>query len=76
MNQIGIFLRVLLGLVVGFMSLIAFSLAPWALANVNFVFFGGGGITIFFGLIMGTLLGWIAFKLIAGAFRADHVNVA
>ena len=43
MNQIGIFLRVLLGLVVGFMSLIAFSLAPWALANVNFAFFGGGG---------------------------------
>jgi len=33
-------------------------------------------ITIFFGVFMGALLGWIAFKLIAGAFRADHANAA
>ena len=68
MNHIGVFLRVLLGLCVGFVSLFAFGLAHVALANQNFVFWGGGGIIILTAVVVGASLAWIAFKLIGGAF--------
>jgi len=76
MNHIGIFLRVLLGLCVGFASLFSFSLAPYAMSNRDFAFFGGGGVTIIFGVAIGALLGWVAFRLITGAFKAENAPLS
>ncbi len=71
MNQIGIFLRVLLGLCVGFTSLFSLSFVPYAMLNSDFTFLGGGGVMVIFGIGLGTLLGWVAFKLISGAFKPE-----
>ncbi|QDV27579.1 hypothetical protein [Aureliella helgolandensis] len=76
MNHLGAFFRILLGLFVGFLSLLAFSQAPSAVAYRDFAFFGGGGVAVFLSLFFGGGLSWIAYKLIAGTFCNQRTTLS
>ena len=67
------FLRVLCGIVIGFAGCVALLNAPYQLLNVNFRFTDSGPF-ILVSLIAGSLMLWVAWRLIRG--RRAHRPVA
>jgi len=65
MQTIVTLLRIVAGILVGFLGCIALLNAPWQLANVNFSFANGGPI-ILISLALGSAMLWIAWRLIRG----------
>ena len=58
-------LRILLGILVGFVGCIALLIALWQLANINFRWTDGGPLVLV-SLILGSLMLWGAWRLIRG----------
>ena len=76
MTNQGVFFRVLLGLFVGFLSLLVFCMPPYVAANQDFQLLGVGGVFLLFGLAFGTLLAWFAFNIVASAFPDEEAERA
>jgi hypothetical protein len=66
MKTIITLLRILFGILVGFIGCIALLNAPYQLLNANFTFTSGGPF-ILLSLILGSLMVWGAWHLIRGA---------
>ena len=68
MHHLGIVVRVLAGLVVAMLSLLSCGYVLRVLAHRDFMWWGVGGFSILVSLAIAAALGWLAFKLIGGAF--------
>jgi hypothetical protein len=66
MKTIITLLRILFGILVGFIGCIALLNAPYQLLNANFTFTSGGPF-ILLSIILGSLMVWGAWHLIRGA---------
>ena len=76
MHHIGIFLRVVLGLFVGFFALLAFAIGPYMALRQPAPSFFVAGLMILIGVSVGSVLGWVAYKLVIGAFRTERLPAA
>ena len=65
MNTIITLLRIICGILIGFVGCMALLIATYRLANVNFRFANEGPLC-FISLAFGTVLLWIAWRLIRG----------
>ncbi len=65
MNTIIALLRILFGILVGFIGSIVLLVAPYQLADINFSF-ANNGLLFFLSLILGSLMLWGAWRLIRG----------
>ena len=69
MKQLLAIFQVALGVIVGLMSLLTFSLALAALAYEDFTLLGPPGLGLAIGLVIGSSMLWVSWRLIVGTVR-------
>lgn len=74
MQHLGIVVRVLAGLVVALFSLLSCGNVLRVLAHRDFMWWGVGGVSILVSLAFAAALGWLAFKMIVGAFVSQSAE--